>query len=523
MCRLNYDRIDSQLEISQVVTPPPAAAATPPLVAATAAAEAAEQPATAAAATAAEQPAVEQPDVAVPPAAAAAEAAEQPSTPAAPEQPTALDHHSALQLEQQNGDDSLQFDSPAAKTMNPNDLILKAERTRAILLQNASPTRSLAFEESPAFLFQEQSSADWIQRGATYLKEIREQRPQRSKIVSYADAMEAHLYHNVQHCDLPLYERLHMPNYDNGIKVLANADYGREILDCLPYNDFLNCVANDLHEWIRHEPSFYAASARYWYRKNFKDFTTEVQNLLPQSLVNLDQVGLFKRLLQPAFRAAVLHDQSVDNSSVLSVYPYHRDKAGAIATFLQLEGVSYNLFALPAAAENTTGKKQAAKFDETCPQYLDYADWKARLKVTNPTDWAKVDRNEKKFLKRARVLNLPQVKVCKLTTGSRVAFGAKEYLHITIIPRQAPGVRRALLVLHDLVTCVVQQTKKRGGNDDQSMEAPVRKKNRRSPAKSGPRSAGRATSGKYAIRRRVKGSAQKSLVRCSSSSAIPTR
>jgi hypothetical protein len=256
-----------------------------------------------------------------------------------------------------------------------------------------------------------------------------------------------HMYQGIQFCDKRL-----LPDDCDAIKVLADGDYKALLEDCHDFDEFLNDNANQARNEIKDVPEFQGAairsvsrekSRRAWYEK-LRSIET-----LPNVLDSLseDQTVLEDPFKQ-TFRCATFHYQTKGQETDISAYYSHKDKVGNIVGFKPIAGESYNLVAMQSNYPNSGNGKERAAFEKEYDSYESYQSYKETL---SESDRKTIDKFESIFMSKATAEGLPRVRVYKLTPGNTLLFAASDYLHGTIIPSQQAGMRRALLVFHDLI------------------------------------------------------------------------
>lgn len=259
-----------------------------------------------------------------------------------------------------------------------------------------------------------------------------------------------HSYRNEVFCDKAL-----LPTSCQHIKVLTDAEFKKSLSDVFDYKDhlFLHKTAMDASEAIADMAEFQGAAIRSmpdkernaWYEK--LESMEDVENVMELLEAAVDAVDL-KDPFKYSFRAATFHDQTADSATRMSTYHWHKDKVGNIVCFCPLSGISYNFVAMQSngAPRKKGSEKEQAKLETS----NDYQAYKNSLPAQS-TNRKMIETFEAKFLQEATALGLPRVRVYELQAADKLIFTASDYLHATIIPKQEDGIRRSLLVFHDLV------------------------------------------------------------------------
>ena len=256
-----------------------------------------------------------------------------------------------------------------------------------------------------------------------------------------------HIYQSIQFCDKRL-----LPRGCQAIKVLADAQYKLEIVDCRDFDEFVTETANKARTEIQETPEFQGAAIRSlledprraWYEK--LGAINTMPNVL--ELLSENQTAL-EDPFRLSFRSASFHYQTEGQETQLSVYYSHKDKAGNVVAFKSVAGMSYNLLASQSKYPKTdNGAKEQAAFENEHDSYEEYQAYKESV---SESDRKKIEKFEADFMKKATASKLPRVWVFKMTPSDKLMFAASDYLHGTVIPKQEPGIRRALLVFHDLI------------------------------------------------------------------------
>ena len=125
-------------------------------------------------------------------------------------------------------------------------------------------------------------------------------------------------------------------------------------------------------------------------------------------------------------------------------YPIHRDKTGRITAFYQVEGWSFNFFAV----QHKSLEKSEFLEDDGYQYYQLFKHQHMADKIVRK----QIASFERNILTQS---NIPQknfcgrlIRIIPLIPGKYVVFDATTYLHGTIIPMQ--GNARSLLIFHDL-------------------------------------------------------------------------
>ena len=144
------------------------------------------------------------------------------------------------------------------------------------------------------------------------------------------------------------------------------------------------------------------------------------------------------------FGSAAFHMQDSDTIEYVNQYPIHRDKAGRITAFYQVEGWSFNFFAV----QHKSLQKSKFLEDDGYQFYQMFKHQHMADKIVRP----KIASFERNILTQS---NIPHknfcgrlIRIIPLIPGKYVVFDATTYLHGTIIPKQGKG--RSLLIFHDL-------------------------------------------------------------------------
>ena len=144
------------------------------------------------------------------------------------------------------------------------------------------------------------------------------------------------------------------------------------------------------------------------------------------------------------FGSAAFHMQDSDTMEYVNQYPIHRDKTGRITAFYQVEGWSFNFFAVQHKS------LQESKFLED-DGYQYYQIFKHQH-MADEQLMKKLDRFEKNILRESNIVRNNfcgrLIRIIPLIPRKYVVFDATTYLHGTIIPMQ--GNARSLLIFHDL-------------------------------------------------------------------------
>lgn len=299
------------------------------------------------------------------------------------------------------------------------------------------------------------------QEGEQWLGEIREslnqsgQGRRSSNQELYAEHEKGmpppHIYRNEVFGDKDM-----LPESCTSIKPLTNAEFKKDLKEVHNYNDFLHQTSKDAREAVSSIPAFQGAAIRSmpqkegdvwreWLKRN-----VDVRNII-ESLrnANEEENSDKKPPFKYAYHGATFHDQTPGTEQQISAYYSHKDKVGNLVCFCPLTGESYNLVAVQSSNRKRKGKeKEQAELDPRYGSYKLYQKYKDGL---SEADLSMVEKFEADFLKKATDLRLPRVFVYKLRAADKLAFAAADYLHGTIIPANDNGIRRSLLVFHDLI------------------------------------------------------------------------
>lgn len=232
----------------------------------------------------------------------------------------------------------------------------------------------------------------------------------------------------------------------------------KKIDDCLDFDTvgggFLKRSAEEAHDKIKDLPQFVGAQVSLMPEDNQKKWKEKYSSHgSEQTITEIyeSNKGFLSNPLKNSFQAASFHEQLEDTHDQLSAYPMHKDKIGKSVCFHEVEGYSYNLVAVQSRYLNSNDKVEEEVEEaqlEECYGYKHYQDYKNSL---NKRDRSMVEKFESNFMKRATKEGQPRVYVYKMDPGDKLVFTASVYLHGTIVPKQDDGVRRALLVFHELI------------------------------------------------------------------------
>ena len=143
------------------------------------------------------------------------------------------------------------------------------------------------------------------------------------------------------------------------------------------------------------------------------------------------------------FGSTAFHKQDWDTLFDVNQYPIHRDKAGKITAFYQVEGWSFNFFAV----QHKTLQKSEFLEDDGFQMYQMF---KYQHEAKDIKE--KLERFEKNILRESNKERnnfcCRSIRIVSLIPRKYVVFDASTYLHGTIIPKQRDA--RSLLVFHDL-------------------------------------------------------------------------
>ena len=136
--------------------------------------------------------------------------------------------------------------------------------------------------------------------------------------------------------------------------------------------------------------------------------------------------------------------QNSETLKYVNQYPIHRDKAGRITAFYQVEGWSFNFFAV----QHKSLEKSEFLEDDGYQYYQLFKHQHMADKIVRK----QIASFERNILTQSNIpqkfLNGRLIRIIPLIPGKYVVFDATTYLHGTIIPMQ--GNARSLLIFHDL-------------------------------------------------------------------------
>lgn len=231
------------------------------------------------------------------------------------------------------------------------------------------------------------------------------------------------------------------------IKNLGNGKHGVELKDCIPIADDTNPiykVMDDTLKCIRENSSFVNAAILAMPEADQSKWSAIIdkEEHLKDVTHFLAKDPSLKDPFQNTLQAGIIHHQDKYQDKI-SYYPQHVDTIKSVVLFYQLAGLSYNLIAVP-------GPSSEATWETGKSSYSQYDTYKKKLEKKT---LKKVQQAEEDLFKLARSKHYTSIQVYKLTEGSRLAFAAGWYPHMTIIPARAdqPGhTQRVLLVCHEL-------------------------------------------------------------------------
>ena len=237
-----------------------------------------------------------------------------------------------------------------------------------------------------------------------------------------ANELPFHSYRVTTFFDDGVYQK-HVQKLKGEIKCLRNLtdkEVGEPIQNCQPFDasHFLSKVKNAVLEIVKKKPRFEGAAM-----EAANDKTTPFHDSLC---------------------VASLHIQDSEEAHISAYYP-HKDKFGSFVCFFLLSGFSFTFIACKKKGNETV---EAELKGGTTLALSRYNQWKAQISLE---DLQKVSAFQAMFCKEAAKLKQTQVYVYELQQGQRLCFAAGSYLHASIIPRQQPGIRRSLIVFHDLI------------------------------------------------------------------------
>lgn len=297
----------------------------------------------------------------------------------------------------------------------------------------------------------------WLQKARPILNQHKESRKQEfydGDASSKRKKNEPHIYTGAQFC-----VKSELPQGCKAIKVLGNAVFNVDLSKCHDFDDFvgkgdhfLRRAAEAGRDLIKEKPEFLGAQIRELQDDQWDQVVNSLDTVKKPSEI-VEENGDLQDPRVRTFKAASLHDQIEKDRGIargITVYEKHKDKAGNLVMFFPLTGESFNFIAMQSMRESAPadGQKEVAKLETTNAGYKKYQEYKASLSKT-PTDLIKVNEFEADFREEATRLNLPRVRVYKLSPSDNLCFAAGDYLHATIIPKQ--DERRCLLVFHDLI------------------------------------------------------------------------
>jgi len=262
--------------------------------------------------------------------------------------------------------------------------------------------------------------------------------------------LKPHMYTSHQFYDGDL-----LPAGCEKIKALGDGDHGKYIKNCLTFKDsiaigdmFLWEVSKECRNLLKDLPEFQGMVVVQLHPDEKKAWTEVIQ--AHPSVRNINEISEREPLQNPfmfALAAASYHRQVPGDMESITAYYTHKDKIGNVVLFLTLEGISYNLFAMPSKKLRPTPNEKA-EFEEA-GSLASYKEYKRSL--SGDGERRMVEKFESEFLKEATDKHLPRVRVYMLEPGDRLMFAAATYLHGTIIPKNEQGTQRSLLVFHHLI------------------------------------------------------------------------
>ena len=266
-----------------------------------------------------------------------------------------------------------------------------------------------------------------LEEGLTFLEDSK---MNAAKVVIYApnqrkiptdNELPFHSYRVSTFFDDGVYQK-HVQKSIGKIKCLRNLtdkEVGEPIQNCQPFDasHFLSKVKNAVLEIVKKKPRFEGAAI-----EAANDKTTPFQDSLC---------------------VASLHIQDSEEAHISAYYP-HKDKFGSFVCFFLLSGFSFTFIACKKKGNDSV---MAELKGGTQLALSRYNQWKAQICLE---DHQKVSTFQAMFCKEATKLKQTQIYVYELQQGQRLCFAAGSYLHASIIPRQQPGIRRSLIVFHDL-------------------------------------------------------------------------
>jgi len=299
-----------------------------------------------------------------------------------------------------------------------------------------------------------EEAREWLEkaRGVLQGKCNNRRRPQESFDSSKPGFPGEHVYENYQFYSSNLLEK-----ECNSIKVLGNADFNISLQKCFDFDDFVeegDCFLSKIadaavsvieNSWTFVGPAISIMSAKQQtaWREAYAALKDKPS---PSDLIESNKDVLVSPY-KYTFRAASLHDQSDGTQNVISAYNKHKDKIGIFVCFYSLAGESYNFVSTPLQHEKWASDNKKARLEHK-HGYKNYQKYKRGL---DSSDLSSVEKFENDFLAYAEKKNQPRVCVYNLKTTDMLIFFASQYNHATIIPKGNSGVRRALLVFHELI------------------------------------------------------------------------